>query len=402
MPKQRIVQKDSGELVRPALRDTPKRPSNLLGKPRSSKAVHFDDLEHIRHFQKDGRPIEVKTASVPTDETNDYNCPNTFRENDDQRLRLGWELVNNKPYANHDSHYQGVIPVWLETVWLSSDQTSLLGSIAVANLAWRKHVACRFSFDNWHTVSEVNAEYSGEVRTRIEPVEAISRDRFIFTITISDIANLETKAMAFCIRYSVNGEDFWDNNMGNNFEVRFRRRQSNVGREGGQEDASHLAQDQPSNDSTELLRRSLRQTPSDTFHSDCATFALNQPDGERIRHLAELQRASIASPSLALLRRFALSSRYNFKPSLLAAFHESTRSATNNRRASDKSQNISNGKFIPETALSGDPMNGSHTNGSHLRSATPQSASYEELIRNYCFTHTPAWHFSTGTSPTVA
>ncbi|KAL3965703.1 hypothetical protein ACCO45_000011 [Purpureocillium lilacinum] len=221
--------------------------------------VHFDDdLERIRHFQRNGRPMDVKLASLPTDDTIDDNYSDISRKNDDQRPSLGWELVSNDSYGNRDSCCRGMMPVRLETVWLSSNQTFLLGSVAVANLAWRKHVACRFSFDKWHTVSEVNAEYSGEVRPRVEPVEAMGRDRFIFTVDISDIATLDTKAMACCIRYSVNGEEYWDNNMGNNFEVRFRRRLSGNGREDGQEDASHLAKDQPSNDSTGPLRRPLR------------------------------------------------------------------------------------------------------------------------------------------------
>lgn len=56
-------------------------------------------------------------------------------------------------------------PVRLERVWLSNDQKSLVGSVAVANLAFQKLVVCRFTLDYWKTALEVAAEYVSEIRS---------------------------------------------------------------------------------------------------------------------------------------------------------------------------------------------------------------------------------------------
>ncbi|GJD05507.1 hypothetical protein ColKHC_14332 [Colletotrichum higginsianum] len=44
-------------------------------------------------------------------------------------------------------------------------------------------------------------------RTRF-PKRSRPHDRFTFTIKLSDLANLETKTLFFCIRYNVNGQEF--------------------------------------------------------------------------------------------------------------------------------------------------------------------------------------------------
>jgi hypothetical protein len=112
-------------------------------------------------------------------------------------------------------------PVRLERIWLSNDQKSLVGSVAVSNLAFQKLVVCRFTLDYWKTTSEVAAEYVSEIRAVDTP---ISQDRFNFTIKLSDLANLESKTLYFCIRYNVNGQEYWDSNNGTNFQVDFRKK----------------------------------------------------------------------------------------------------------------------------------------------------------------------------------
>jgi hypothetical protein len=62
-----------------------------------------------------------------------------------------------------------------------------MGSVAVANLAFQKFVACRFTLDYWKTTSEVAAEFSHEIRPKASPE---GHDRFQFTIKLSDLANL--------------------------------------------------------------------------------------------------------------------------------------------------------------------------------------------------------------------
>jgi hypothetical protein len=223
LQKPQMVRKKSGELVRPALRlASRRRPSSMPGTPTFSKAVHFDShLEHVRHFLQVDRPLAVSAGSSPVD---NYDSDTEYPFSGDERLGarplpVEWEIImTNFPV---DTPVRRAQPVRLERVWLSSDQKSLIGSIAVANLAFHKLVACRFTLDYWKTTSEIAAEYACEIR----PVDTPQpQDRFNFTIKLSDLANLESKTLYFCIRYTVNGQDHWDNNNGTNFQIDFRKK----------------------------------------------------------------------------------------------------------------------------------------------------------------------------------
>ncbi|OAA56217.1 protein phosphatase regulatory subunit [Niveomyces insectorum RCEF 264] len=230
LQKPQMVRKKSGELVRPALRlGSHRRPSSMPGTPTFSKAVHFDShLEHVRHFLQVDRPLAVSAGSSPV-ENYDSETEYPFNGNGgqpDQHNRTAshpWEIIVSKfPVDTPDRKEQ---PVRLERVWLSADQKFLHGSIAVLNLAFSKSVVCRFTLDYWKTTSEVAAEYSAEVVPRVAPQ---GHDRFIFSIKLSDLANLESKTMYFCIRYNVGGQEFWDNNNGNNFQLDFKKKKPAV------------------------------------------------------------------------------------------------------------------------------------------------------------------------------
>ncbi|KAK3302729.1 carbohydrate-binding module family 21 protein [Chaetomium strumarium] len=215
--KPQMVRKKSGELVRPALRPASRRrPSSMPGTPTFSKAVHFDSqLEHVRHFLQVDRPLAVSAGSSPVDNyESDTEYPFSSGERPSARSPpFEWDIVmSNFPVETPVRKAQ---PVRLERVWLSNDQKSLVGSIAVANLAFQKLVVCRFTLDYWKTTSEVAAEYVSEIRGVDTPY---SQDRFNFTIKLSDLANLESKTLYFCIRYNVNGQEYWDNNNGINFQ----------------------------------------------------------------------------------------------------------------------------------------------------------------------------------------
>lgn len=110
--------------------------------------------------------------------------------------------------------------VRLQKVWLSVDRKSVRGTVVVANLAFQKHVVCRFTFDYWRTVSEVTAEYSRSVCSGGDSAEY---DQFKFDIELPDLPDLDSKILLLCVRYSVSGQEHWDNNHNANFHVAFRR-----------------------------------------------------------------------------------------------------------------------------------------------------------------------------------
>lgn len=240
MAKPPMVRKKSGELVRPALRlGAGRRPSSMPGTPTFSKVVHFDShLEHVRHFLQVDRPLAVSAGSSPVelyDSESEYpfNTSGASGMKQQQHQQRGgppfeWEIVLTKfPVETPE---RKALPVRLERVWLSPDQKFLHGSIACLNLAFSKSVVCRFTLDYWKTTSEIAAEYCAEIVPRLAPQ---GHDRFNFTIKLSDLANLESKTMFFCVRYNVDGKEFWDNNNGSNFQLDFKKKVLPVHGKGG-------------------------------------------------------------------------------------------------------------------------------------------------------------------------
>lgn len=215
-----LLRKKSGELVKPALRPpSRRRPSSMPGTPTYAKAVHFnDDIEQVRHFLQVDRPIAVSAGSSPVDPYDD-ECEFPFGADDEPRA-AEWEIrLLNFPRENYERMAQ---PVRVDRIFLSSDNKMLIGVVAVANLSFRKHVVTRFTFDYWKTTSEIVAEYNYDVRQK---PRHDGYDQFNFNIKLADLANLEKKTMLLCVRYSVNGHEYWDNNKNMNYSVDFAKKQ---------------------------------------------------------------------------------------------------------------------------------------------------------------------------------
>lgn len=219
-----MVRKKSGELVKPALRPhSRRRPSSMPGTPTYSKAVHFDSqLEHIRHFLQVDRPLAVSAGSSPVE---NYESETEFpfgSEEASTRSRGSgseWDIrLANFP-SNVDER-EG-LPVHVERVFLSADKKNLVGVVAVQNLAYQKQVTARFTLDYWKTTSEVSAGYSNEV---CRNASSNSTDHFTFSISVGDLTNLENKTLFFCVRYNVNGQEYWDSNNNINYQVDFTRK----------------------------------------------------------------------------------------------------------------------------------------------------------------------------------
>jgi hypothetical protein len=249
-----MLRKKSGELVRPALRPSSakRRPSSMPGTPTFSKAVHFDShLEHVRHFLQVDRPLAVSAGSSPVDA---YESDNEFPFGADTAIGrtppFEWEIVvSNFP---SETPIRLALPVRVERVFLSSDNKNLVGSVAVANLSFHKYVVARFTLDYWKTTSEVVAEFNQDIR---QP-KRDGYDRFNFNIKLADQANLEAKTMFFCVKYCVNGMEYWDNNNATNFQIDFRKKAKPINGKKGLQGASS----RPAN----ALPRSNKRSPPTT------------------------------------------------------------------------------------------------------------------------------------------
>lgn len=126
----------------------------------------------------------------------------------------------------------------------------LTGSILVRNLAFEKHVAIRFTLDDWQTISEVGAHHVDSLSTLPSSIPSSSSstpgdtssqrgrgwDRFTFIIHLEDYSHsLSTRTLWLAARYRTNstypepgssqygpGGEWWDNNGGRNYRISFR------------------------------------------------------------------------------------------------------------------------------------------------------------------------------------
>lgn len=194
--------------------------------PTLKNSVHFDgQLEHIRLFHKEQKPAAVSREGSPCDtETSDNETlgqqSDMYRSSEDERLRstLVLETVNI-PLRNAMASTQerlADLDVRLEQVVLSKDNRTVEGTVLVRNIAFEKWIAVRFTYDFWQTTSEVTAKYAKSI-----PEENI--DLFSFSIRLPEATKrIEDKRLFFALRYVAAGREAWDNNSGQNYQLRFR------------------------------------------------------------------------------------------------------------------------------------------------------------------------------------
>jgi hypothetical protein len=215
----RMVRKKSGEIVKPSLKSPllRRRPQSLPSTPVYPKAVHFDaQLEQVRHFNHAEKPLAVSTNTSPSEEftANGFPFEKDYTDKSTEK-QYQIELPN---FPTGDLARQDAT-VRVESVHLSSTGRNLIGKVLVKNVAFEKWVAVRFTFDHWQTVSEVSGTYDATDSNKIA-----GYDRFTFSIKLQDFTNLENRQMYFCVRYNVTDHEFWDNNLGLNYQVEFRKR----------------------------------------------------------------------------------------------------------------------------------------------------------------------------------
>lgn len=228
------------------------------------KNVHFPDtdigLASVRIFSRSARPTAVSTPEGDETETEGEDQPST-----------GFpfpKFPSPMPNYEMDTATSSVVPVTnppphanilMESLTFSHASSKgvnphLSGTLLVRNLAYEKHVAVRFTLDEWQTVSEVRAQYvvsvpslpsvfgsSSSSRTTVGDLIARGADnrgwdRFSFIIRLEDYAHcLGSRVLWLAARYRVHsiypglsteiagpGGEWWDNNNGGNYRIAFR------------------------------------------------------------------------------------------------------------------------------------------------------------------------------------
>lgn len=92
--------------------------------------------------------------------------------------------------------------VMLETAY-SDNSNYIIGTIRVVNVGFEKAVYVRYSQDDWVSSQEIQALYNATCHD-------VTTDKFNFSLFINN-------RLSFCLRYTVNGQEYWDNNNGANY-----------------------------------------------------------------------------------------------------------------------------------------------------------------------------------------
>lgn len=230
-PNPPLLRKKSGEPLKSSLKAkrTPTRGSlTIITDPVSlsssksapatpaNKGVRFhSQLEQVKHFLAEQKPIAVSRDGSPTDTsgTDPEFPPFIYARDDDlteRTLVMHRVDVPAAPLLIDDTRN-----VVIESVDLVG--TTIEGVVRVRNIAFEKWVAVRFTLDKWQTTSEVTARYK-------ESLYDGTIDRFTFSVKLADVlSRAEEKTLFLAVRYSVAGREIWDNNGGRNYQVRIVR-----------------------------------------------------------------------------------------------------------------------------------------------------------------------------------
>ncbi|KAL8933199.1 MAG: hypothetical protein Q9216_006475 [Gyalolechia sp. 2 TL-2023] len=419
------VRKKSGELVKPVLTrgGLRRRPSSMPGTPTYSKAVHFDptSLENVRTFCGNDRPIVVSAGTSPAEQySNDLEFPFGNDPAENRTPAFEWEIrLSNFP---RETVERKLAPVCVERIYLSSDNKNLMGAIAVVNLAFHKTVAARFTLDSWKTTSEVVADYNSDVRRKQLDD---GHDRFLFSIKLEDQANLESKTMFFCVRYNVDGQEYWDNNNSVNYQVDFAKKPKET-KQGTQGASRPLPRSKASQSTSSARPRSFPSALDDfgdfgNFDTDFEFPSFKAPPAQvvgdspiRFRNQKPVHDLAADAPTQrSNASNQAFGNRYNFGVSLHNAIaaaspglgergdpkYKAVEKSAGPQKMSFAKQPVVESGSIPSVKAANDGGFGNQKNPissdpseaaakpAALAAEKPslQSKSYQELLNSYCF-----------------
>ncbi|KAL8708881.1 MAG: hypothetical protein Q9220_006337 [cf. Caloplaca sp. 1 TL-2023] len=412
-PRPIPLRKKSGELVKPVLTKggLRRRPSSMPGTPTFTKAVHFDSnsLENVKTFSGTDRPIVVSAGTSPAEQyANEIEFPFGDDPARDRKAAFEWEI--RLSHFPRETPERNLMAVRVERVYLSACNGNLLGAIAVANLAFHKLVVVRFTLDYWKTTSEVVADYNSDVRRK---QMNDGYDRFLFCIKLEDLANIENKTMFFCVRYAVNGQEFWDNNNSFNYQVDFAKkpRSSPSARQGTQGSSLPLPRSKASHSTSSVRPRSFPSAMDDFGQFDSSTFAYQEPPAQIVGDSPiRFKNKKTAEETNGSSQPFG--SRYNFGVSL----HDAIAAVSPNlgergdpkykpleklapprqlafapqpmvESGSNPSANIDNRRVPTDQKVANGKTRDADSKPAALTAEKPslQSKSYQDLLNSYCF-----------------
>lgn len=230
------VRKKSGQLVKPSLKDLGHARAKSLPTSPTCKQVHFG-CRDVCYFKKKDRPAAISASDPPGSLFffQDSSDGDTLDEATDLAPVPRWTIKSdNLPHSLMRQHTRLQPAVFLQDIFVLRQKT-VVGHIAVKNIAYEKSVLVRYSLDSWQTIIEQTAFYTSKSE---EWLRQQGYDRFTFQVDAdkmfdslslsihTEYMQREPQARAFelCIRYTANRQEFWDNNGSNNYHITLIRR----------------------------------------------------------------------------------------------------------------------------------------------------------------------------------
>ncbi|VEU22286.1 DEKNAAC103301 [Brettanomyces naardenensis] len=275
-----LVKKKSGELVKSSLKLHSLFSSRSLPATPTYKQVHFGVNIDVKYFKKKDRPTSISAENSPDNSDNEEDSgtyssssgsgsdsSGSSDDEDEQALALSsrnrdyyaifhalyltardfvenfnaknltrfkhlispWDLdLSQFPKVSYIDEIDREVPIFLESCHLNPDKTVISGQIAVKNVSYSKNVTVRYTFDDWTTVINIDADYTKNIPRVLKKA---GYDRFSFQISVPMMLSQYlgshkysadmTPTFSCCFRYVSGGHEFWDNNFNRNYIMRF-------------------------------------------------------------------------------------------------------------------------------------------------------------------------------------
>lgn len=125
-----------------------------------------------------------------------------------------WANNNGNNFTEEDILGTANIKVGRISTYDTLDKTIINFSAVVKNLAPVKEVGIRYTDDNWASYKDIELKYSYSIP---------GTNNEVWTGT-TEIDSSKKDAFQFCGYYKVNGNTYWDNNFGKNYDINYKVR----------------------------------------------------------------------------------------------------------------------------------------------------------------------------------
>lgn len=322
-----------------------------------------------------------------------------------QREMAHWRLNRGLfPRITYTDQLDREVPVFLESCRLISDHTQVVGYIAVKNVGYTKNVTVRYTFNSWISAVNIRAVYTINSSGRLRDA---GYDRFVFRISVPVLfsqylachsySTSLAPTFSFCIRYTAEGQEYWDNNFNRNYTLQFVRKEEDD--EQGAESTSGSTPVVPTNSpavspivppASAASEPKLRQSHAFRNRTPVEEPSPAYRDGTSI--------ASFDSPGTPSI----LKSNTNSVPgNFLDTFSLDTRNTRDDEPLSPLSVPTCRPGVVPlasatNTAITANPTSAtaSSTTPNNSTGTSPvkpgiDSESYQTLLKKYCFFKSP-------------